>query len=256
MFDQPSFHEVDHIVTGLAFGIHNEFGRYLEERLYQRELARRCLEAGLRVNDGFLMTAAIDEFRKSYRCDLLINEGVIIEVKAVNALGPVHQGQTLNYLFLSGLRHASMLNFRTQRVQHEFVSTTIRWEDRQEFRLVTDQFKPLTRRCELMLDSLQRCLREWGTRLDPLLYRDAITYFLGGEQEVLREVTVHSEAALIGTQQVHLVAEEIGFSVTTSTHNPQTVFDHHLRFIRHTPLRAIQWINLDHDRIAVQTIEK
>jgi hypothetical protein len=107
-----------------------------------------------------------------------------------------------------------------------------------------------------MLDSLQRCLQEWGNRLDPLLYRDAITYFLGGEQEVMREIPVHSDAALLGTQQVHLVADGIAFSVTTSTHQPQAVFDHHLRFLKHTPLRAIQWINLDHDRITLRTIEK
>jgi hypothetical protein len=70
------------------------------------------------------------------------------------------------------------------------------------------------------------------------------------------QVTVHSDAALIGTQQVHLVAEGIGFSVTTSTHNPQAVFEHHLRFLKHTPLKAMHWINLEHDRISVVTIEK
>ena len=40
-FDQPSFHAVDEVVTGIAFDVHNEFGRYLDERLYQTELDER-----------------------------------------------------------------------------------------------------------------------------------------------------------------------------------------------------------------------
>ena len=47
IFDQEAFHVVDKLVTGVAFDIHNEFGRYLDRRLYQRELCLTCF--GTRV---------------------------------------------------------------------------------------------------------------------------------------------------------------------------------------------------------------
>ncbi len=47
IIDQETFHQIDRKVTGLAFDIHNEFGRYLDEEFYQAELARRCQRAGL-----------------------------------------------------------------------------------------------------------------------------------------------------------------------------------------------------------------
>ena len=105
---------------------------------------------------------------------MLVNDGVIFEIKAVSSLSPKHLGLTLNYLFLAGLHHATMLNFRTERVQHEFVSTSIRRADRQAYELDIEGWKPRSQRCDLLLDCLRRCLQDWGARLDPLLYRDAI----------------------------------------------------------------------------------
>jgi hypothetical protein len=67
VFDQDGFHAVDRRVTGLAFDIHNEFGRYLDERLYQGELARRCRLAGLGVERELPITASFDDFI-SIRC--------------------------------------------------------------------------------------------------------------------------------------------------------------------------------------------
>ena len=53
---QDEFHQIDRRVTGLAFEIHNEFGRYLDERLYRGELNRRCQRAGLRIEPEMRMT--------------------------------------------------------------------------------------------------------------------------------------------------------------------------------------------------------
>ena len=125
VFDQEAFHQIDKRVTGLAFDIHNEFGRYLNESLYQCELTRRCRAVGFEVEPELHITVSLDDFSKEYYSDHLVNQGVIIETKAVAALNPAHKGQTLNYLFLCGLHHATMLNFRPERVQHEFVSTRL-----------------------------------------------------------------------------------------------------------------------------------
>src|SRR5207244_2047418 len=65
-----------------------------------------------------------------------------------------------------------------------------------------------------------------------------------------------SEAAVIGVQKMHLVADDVAFSVTASTHRPDKVLEHQRRFLRHTSLRALQWINLNHSHIELRTIER
>src|SRR5579872_2099529 len=105
VFSQEEFHRLDRRVTGLAFAIHNAFGRYLDERLYQGELTRRCRDDGLDVQPELKIDVILGDFRKSYSADHLINRGVLVEDKAVSALGPPHRGQTLTYLFLCGLHH-------------------------------------------------------------------------------------------------------------------------------------------------------
>lgn len=256
VFDQERFHQVDKLVTGLAFDIHNQFGRYLDERLYQLELTRLCHAAGLSVEPELRITASLDDFSKDYFADHLVNGGVIIETKAASTLTPAHTGQTLNYLFLCGLNHATLLNFRSERVEHEFVSTKLTPADRQRYEILAAGWRAISPQCGRLRSLLLRMLAEWGTHLDPLLYRDALTHFLGGEAQVVREVSVNSAGASLGGQKMHLLTEDIAFSVTASTHHPGSVFEHLQRFINHTGLRAIQWVNLNHSQIELRTIER
>jgi len=256
VFDQEAFYLVDERVRGIAFDIHNEFGRYLDEVLYQGELARRCELAGLHAAREFQMKASLDGFEQAYFADFLIDRGVVVETKAASALSTAHKGQTLNYLFLCGLHHASLLNFGTERVEHQFVSTRLNHAKRADYELRTDRAKTMTPRCSQLREILDRCLIEWGAYLDPILYRNALTHFLGGAANVLHHVPVQSVGAAIGTQEMHLLTDGIAFSLTASTHRPESVFEHQRRFLNHTPLRAIQWINLNHRHIELRTIER
>ena len=255
IFDQESFHQVDKRVTGIAFAIHNEFGRYLDECIYQGELTRHCREAGFEAHPELEICVSFCDFTKQYFADLLIDRGVIIETKAAAALSPAHKGQTLNYLFLCELHHGAMLNFRPDRVQHEFVSTSLTRAERSRYEFVAVDWNPLTPRCHEIQEILGQLLIEWGAFLDPLLYRDALTHFLGGEGRIVREIAVQSAGQLIGTQNVYLLNDDIAFSVTASIHRPESVFEHQRRFLKHTPLRAIQWINFNHHQIELRTIQ-
>jgi len=256
VFDQESFHRIDRRVTGLVFDIHNEFGRYLDEKLYQNELARRCGSAGFEVIPEFQMTTSLNGFEKSYFADLLIDRGVIVETKAISGLGPMQKGQTLNYLFMCGLHHGTLLNFRPERVEHEFVSTRLTHETRQQFEFMTPHWKQLTPECDRFRELLLQCLSEWGTYLDPHLYRDAVTYFLGDKDQIVRQVPILSDGTVIGTQEMHLLTDDVAFSVTASTHRPDKVLEHQQRFLNHTRLRALHWLNLHHSQIELRTIER
>ncbi len=86
VFEQEAFHAVDKVVTGLAFDIHNEFGRYLDERLYQTELAARLLTRDISVQREMRMTLTLGDFSHDYYADFLVGGGVIVETKAAETL--------------------------------------------------------------------------------------------------------------------------------------------------------------------------
>ena len=256
VLDQASFHAIDEVVTGLAFDIHNEFGRYLDERLYQAELLQRLRVRGFVVAHETKIAVSLESFSKDYFVDFLINSGVIVETKSVETLAPSHRAQLMTYLFLCGLHHGTLLNFRPERLQHEFVSTQFTPSARRDVSYDPEEWRPFSKRCPGVMDTLRRALAEWGACLAPALYRDVITHFLGGEERVVREIPVLSGETSLGVQKVHLVTDDVAFSVTTSVHRPDAVWEHQRRFPRHTRLRAIQWINLDRLNVSVRTLTK
>lgn len=254
VFDQEAFHAVDSVVTGLAFDTHNEFGRYLDEPMYQAELAARISAIGMPVLREMQITLTMEGYSRDYFADLLVDGGVIVETKAAETLTGSHKAQTLNYLYLCGLHHGTLLNFRPDRVQHQFVSTTLTVEDRRCIDWNLENWKPLTPRCEILRETLERALPDWGARLDPSLYRDAITCMLGGQEEVVRKVEVRSQYGSLGEQCVHLVSEDVAFSVTSAVHGADIVREHQRRFLEHTALRAMQWVNLAGQSVTLHTI--
>lgn len=74
---QDEYHAIDRRALGLAFDIHNEFGRLMDEVVYKTELATRCLAAGMKVvreararvtHGGFLKDYFIDCCWRTARC--------------------------------------------------------------------------------------------------------------------------------------------------------------------------------------------
>ncbi len=254
--DQDAFHAVDRQVRGIAFEIHNEFGKYFDEKIYQRELARRCAKNGLEVAFEFPVNVSYAGFEKTYFVDLLINRSVVVETKTVARLAEPHTGQTLNYLFLCNLQHGVVLNFRSDRVQHRFVSTQLDNMSRQQFQLNVVGWNSCSPECPKLLDAMRSLLTEWGAFLDPALYREGLTYLLGGADRVEQVITLRSNGVDLGTQRVHLLNSEIAFSVTSLTRDAESSLRHQRRFLQHTTLKAIHSINLNHDQISFRTIHR
>ena len=114
------FHSLDYDVMGIVFSIHWELGRFLKEKIYQNELAYRCQKAGFKnVATEVEIDVSYKDFHKVYYIDLLINNAVY-ELKTAQELGGEHEKQTINYLMLTGLTHAKLINLRTPSVQYRF----------------------------------------------------------------------------------------------------------------------------------------
>jgi len=105
-------------IIGAAFEVHNILGNGFLEKVYQNALAK---ELGLR---GYQVGVEVkipvfykDETVGDYYADILVNERIIVELKAVNDLTSQHEAQLLNYLKATGHKVGLLLNFGTNRVQ-------------------------------------------------------------------------------------------------------------------------------------------
>jgi GxxExxY protein len=102
-------------VIGLAIEVHRQLGPGLLESAYEECLCLELQEAGL----GFRRQVPLPIIYKSvrldcgYRLDLLIEDQLILELKSVEGLLPIHEAQVLTYMKLSGVRTGLLLNFNS-----------------------------------------------------------------------------------------------------------------------------------------------
>lgn len=105
--------DISYKIIGAAIELHRTLGPGLLESVYETALARDLIELGLNVESqkGLSFKYKELEFDRGYRLDLLVNKKVIVEIKSVETLAPVHFSQTLTYLKLSELKLALLINF-------------------------------------------------------------------------------------------------------------------------------------------------
>ena len=115
--------ELDHIsneVIGAAIEVHRVLGSGLLESAYEECIA---WELGLRkfqLRRQVPIPIVYKDLRieEGYRVDMIVNEGVILELKCVDALEPIHTAQLLTYLKMTGLKLGLLLNFRVDVMRH------------------------------------------------------------------------------------------------------------------------------------------
>ena len=105
--------ELSAIVVDRAFHIHKELGPGLLESVYESVLARALERRGLRVERQKTVVFEYDGmiFNDGLRVDLLVNETLVIELKSVEMLAPVHSKQLLTYLRLLNQPLGLLINF-------------------------------------------------------------------------------------------------------------------------------------------------
>ena len=103
-------------IIGVAMELHKSLGPGLLESAYEAALAYDLIELGLDVKTQVAMPLVYKEVKQDvgYRLDLLVENKVILEIKSVENLAPVHFAQTLTYLKLSDKRLALLINFNTK----------------------------------------------------------------------------------------------------------------------------------------------
>ena len=107
------------LLLSAAFKVHTRLGPGLLESAYKACLVHELWTAGLRVETEKLLPVEYDGVRVDlgYRLDMLVDDAVIVEVKAVETVLPVHEAQLLSYLRLSGKRVGLLINFNVAQLR-------------------------------------------------------------------------------------------------------------------------------------------
>ncbi|ADE54219.1 GxxExxY protein [Coraliomargarita akajimensis] len=105
--------ELASIVICEAIKIHRELGPGLLESVYEAILYKQLLKRGLRVQRQVPISIQYDgdQYDEGFRVDLIVEGKLIVELKSVEVLMPVHKKQTLTYVRLSNYRLGLLINF-------------------------------------------------------------------------------------------------------------------------------------------------
>ena len=116
MGEREELDKITQAIIGAAIEVHQTLGPGLLESPYEACLAFELGEMGYKVDQQkplplVYKTVTLD---CGYRLDLLVDDKVIVEVKAIEQLMPIHQAQVLSYLKLSGCKVGLLINFNVK----------------------------------------------------------------------------------------------------------------------------------------------
>ena len=129
MTEKENLNRITEKIIGAAIAVHRGLGPGLLESAYEACLGFELAERGLKVERQKPLPVVYRgvQLECGYRLELLVDERVIVEVKAVESLAPIHQAQLLSYLRLSGCKVGLLINFNVKvlkdgvrRVVHRF----------------------------------------------------------------------------------------------------------------------------------------
>jgi GxxExxY protein len=105
--------EIARVVVDAAFKVHNTLGPGLLESVYEAALAYELRTRGLQVARQVPITVVYGDVRleEGFRADIIVEGKVILELKSVEMLAPVHSKQLLTYLRMADKRLGLLINF-------------------------------------------------------------------------------------------------------------------------------------------------
>jgi GxxExxY protein len=105
--------ELTEAIIGAAIAVHRELGPGLLESVYEKCLAFELADRGFSVSTQKEIPVRYKNltFDCSFRADLIVENKVLLELKSIDQLMPIHTSQVITYLKLTGLKTALLINF-------------------------------------------------------------------------------------------------------------------------------------------------
>ncbi len=112
--------EIAKIVVNICYNIHVELGPGLLESVYEEILYYELLQLGLKVERQKAIPVIWKglNMKQGFRTDLIVENKVIIELKSVEIIAPVHPKQLLTYLKITGLKLGLLINFNEKLIKN------------------------------------------------------------------------------------------------------------------------------------------
>ncbi len=111
--------EISKIIVNTCYNIHVKLGPGLLESVYEEILYYELIEQGLKVELQKAIPVIWKDIKMEigFRTDLIVENKVIIELKSVEAIAPVHPKQLLTYLRITGLKLGLLINFNEKLIK-------------------------------------------------------------------------------------------------------------------------------------------
>ncbi len=243
--------EIDYRVMSHAFATQNELGQLCDESVYQLSFADRLRAAGFVPQIEVPITLTFREFSTTLSFDLVVDDRVPYELKAVNQLVDEHENQMLNYLLMTNASRGKVVNFRSKSVQSRFVNAPLDAAERRRFDIDSTRWSGDRTFQRLVTELIQ----DWGTSLDQSNYSQAIVECLGGKDRVIRQLPMELEGRSLGKQRFLLATDNAAFRITTFPDGAPREYDKQLwKLLRPSPLDCVYWVNVGRHRLNFQTM--
>jgi GxxExxY protein len=121
--------EITKKIIGCAFKVSNTLGIGFVEKVYENALVHLLRKSNLKVNQQYPIKVSFDGIIVGdFVADLLVEDRVLVELKAVSALVNEHTAQALNYLRASDLEICLLINFGKSKVEIKRLLPSINWK--------------------------------------------------------------------------------------------------------------------------------
>jgi GxxExxY protein len=244
------FSSLDYRVMSCAFKSQNHIGRLADERIYEASLAHQLKTMGLSCATQVPVYIEHGTFRKTYFVDMVVDSQGVYELKTVSQLTGEHVSQLLCYLYLLDLPRGKLINFRSTKVQSQFVNAPITASARRAFQVERQNQSGNDHLFEITIGML----RDLGTALSVSLYQEVLVHLLGGEDSVIAMVPLTEGVTSLGNQRFCLSSPTESFLLTCFQYIPEQYEQHLLSLLRLSPLDVTHWINIDVKCVTFKTI--
>jgi len=108
-------------INGAIFEVHKELGPGLMEKVYQEALEKELILQGIPFEreKSFTIMYKGEALEQKYIADFVIYDKIVVELKAVDELLPVHTAQVINYLAITGYKLGLLVNFNAEKITPE-----------------------------------------------------------------------------------------------------------------------------------------
>ena len=105
--------DLSYQILGCAFKVHTNLGPGLLESAYETCMVHELIKKGFNVERQKILPLIYDGLKldAGYRIDIIVNNRVLLEIKSVSEVAPIHTAQVITYLKLSGIQLGLLLNF-------------------------------------------------------------------------------------------------------------------------------------------------